>query len=172
MPSIGNSLVATPPRTMVLVVEDDPTLSSFYRSALQIAGYAVATADDGFSALRQIDDVVPAALVLDLGLPRLSGFDVGREMAAHLPFVPIVVVTGSTDAIDPADFACVLRKPITATALIEAVEKCLQQAGRTRRTAAEARVRVPPLGSVRAIAPEVASRARRTLRLRRRPAAR
>jgi DNA-binding response OmpR family regulator len=156
---------------MVLVVEDDPTLSSFYRSALQIAGYGVATADDGVSALRQIDDVVPAALVLDLGLPRLSGFDVGREMAAHLPLVPIVVVTGSADVLNHAEFACVLRKPITATALIEAVENCLHKDRQTPNTGADTRVRIPS-DSVRAVSPEVACRVRPTIRLRRRPAAR
>lgn len=111
----------------VLVVEDDPTLCTFYRSALQIAGYAVTTADDGISALRQIDGSTPEALVLDLGLPRLSGRDVGREVAAHLPQLPIVVVTGSSEEIDAADFACVLRKPISAIALIDAVEKCLRR---------------------------------------------
>ena len=171
MPSTGNSLVATPPRTLVLVVEDDPNLSSFYRSALQMAGYAVATAEDGVSALRQVEDVVPAVLVLDLGLPCLSGFDVAREMGARRPSVPIVVVTGSTDSVDLAEFACVLRKPITATALIEAVENCLRKRAAPRRTAPEARLPVPP-ASVRAIDPEVASRARPMLRLRRRPAAR
>ena len=111
----------------VLVVEDDPTLCTFYRSALQIAGYAVTTADDGISALRQIDGSTPEALVLDLGLPRLSGRDVGREVAAHLPELPIVVVTGSSEEIDAANFACVLRKPISAIALIDAVEKCLRR---------------------------------------------
>jgi len=110
----------------VLVVEDDPTLCTFYRSALQIAGYVVITADDGVSALRQIDGSTPEALVLDLGLPRLSGRDVGREVAAHLPQLPIVVVTGSSEEIDAADFACVLRKPISAMALIEAVENCVR----------------------------------------------
>jgi DNA-binding response OmpR family regulator len=125
MPSTaGLHSVAHP---QVLIVEDDPTLCTFYRSALQIAGYAVITADDGVSALRQIDGSVPEAMVLDLGLPRLSGRDVGREVAAHLPQLPIVVVTGSSEEIDATDFACVLRKPISAVALIEAVESCLQR---------------------------------------------
>ena len=125
MPSTAGLHSAVHPQ--ILVVEDDPTLCTFYRSALQIAGYEVITADDGISALRQIDGSTPEALVLDLGLPRLSGLDVGREVAAHLPQLPIVVVTGSAEEIDATDFACVLRKPITAIALIEAVEDCLRR---------------------------------------------
>jgi len=125
MPSTAGLHPAAHPQ--VLVVEDDPTLCTFYRSALQIAGYAVITADDGISALRQIDGSMPEALVLDLGLPRLSGLDVGREVAAHLPQLPIVVVTGSAEEIDATGFACVLRKPISAIALIEAVENCFRR---------------------------------------------
>lgn len=119
--------VHSTPYPQVLVVEDDPALCTFYRSALQIAGYTVITAEDGVSALRQIDGCAPAALVLDLGLPRLSGRDVGREVAARLPQLPIVVVTGSSEEIDAKDFACVLKKPISAIALIDAVEHCLRR---------------------------------------------
>src|SRR5699024_3337495 len=123
------------------------------------------------SALRQIDGAVPGAVVLDLGLPGLSGFDVGREVAAHLPLVPIVVVTGSTEAIDSAQFACVLRKPITATALIEAVENCVRREGSFRPASAKAPIRIP-IGPTRTVPPAIASRTRPTVRLRRRPTAR
>ena len=153
----------------VLIVEDDPTLCTFYRSALQIAGYAVITAEDGVSALRQIDGSAPEALVLDLGLPRLSGRDVGREVAERLPHLPIGVVTGSSEEINPADFACVLRKPISAVALIDAVEKCLR---RHRRSSAAAPVHDRPSRptGVRSV---TGSRTRPlSVRLRRRPATR
>ena len=169
MPSTTGLHSAVHPQ--VLVVEDDPTLCTFYRSALQIAGYAVITADDGISALRQIDGSTPEALVLDLGLPRLSGRDVGREVAAHLPELPIVVVTGSAEEIDATDFACVLRKPITAIALIDAVEDCLLE--HRRRVSASATAHdQPPAATVRTRTAK-AWRARPLLvQLRRKPAAR
>jgi DNA-binding response OmpR family regulator len=162
MPSIaGLNSVAHP---KVLIVEDDPVLCTFYRSALQIAGYVVVTADDGISALRQIDGGVPEALVLDLGLPRLSGRDVGREVAHHLPQLPIVVVTGSAEEIDPDEFACVLRKPITAVALIDAVEDCLLRVRAGRSATATAHDRPsPPVRKPR----EIVSPERLRLRLRR-----
>jgi DNA-binding response OmpR family regulator len=120
--------------TTVLVVEDDPGLRSFYRSVLTLQGYTVISAGDGIDALRRVEEYQPSAIVLDLGLPMLSGRDVGRELAAHVDVaqIPIVVVTGDARGLNPADFACVLRKPVTADALIAAVDDCLKRARRLK----------------------------------------
>jgi len=114
-------------KTTILVVEDDPHLRTLYRLTLAHAGYAVVAVGDGVDALRHLEVATPDAVVLDIGLPRLEGRDVKREMAAHprTSHVPIVVVTGSETLIQDADHACVLRKPIDPEALIAAVEKCL-----------------------------------------------
>jgi twitching motility two-component system response regulator PilH len=112
------------------VVEDDRALQTYYKSALTLAGYGVITADDGLEALQRVEGHHPSAVVLDLGLPRLSGQDVGRELAAHpdMRDIPIVVVTGDTGAFDLSQFACVLRKPVGPDALIAAIEDCLNRA--------------------------------------------
>jgi chemosensory pili system protein ChpA (sensor histidine kinase/response regulator) len=117
---------------VVLVVEDDPQLRDLYRAALRGAGYAVVAVEDGIDALRYLDQNIPAAVVLDLGLRYVDGRDVQREMAAHrvTQRVPIVVVTGQSGAIDEHAFACVLRKPIDPDALVTAVHKCLRDARR------------------------------------------
>ena len=97
-----------------------------------IAGYHVVTAEDGIEALRHVEGDRPAAVVLDLGLPRLSGRDVSRELLSHPHFreIPVVVVTGSdVSNIDTTFYACVLRKPVSLDALIKAVEGCLQKDG-------------------------------------------
>jgi DNA-binding response OmpR family regulator len=118
--------------TVVLVVEDDPQLRELYRSALIHAGYAVVAVEDGVDALRYLDAKTPAAVVLDMGLPRLNGRDVQREMAAHrlTEHIPIIVVTGQTMDIDERDYACVLRKPIDPESLTTAVQSCLRRAKR------------------------------------------
>jgi two-component system response regulator MprA len=124
--------VAPPGRTSttVLVVEDDPILRTFYRSALTIAGYVVVTAEDGLEALHKIEGYEPNAVVLDLDLPRISGREVGRELATNITTIPVVIVTGTdVSDLDPTDYACILRKPITADALIAAVEDCLRRRG-------------------------------------------
>lgn len=115
---------------IVLVVEDDPDLRSLYREALSlIGGYVVVAVEDGVDALRQIDHETPAAVVLDLQLPRLSGVDVQRELSAHpdTDAIPIVIVTGDPARVDPSAVACVLRKPVDVSDLIAAVRKCIGQ---------------------------------------------
>jgi len=113
----------------VLVVEDDPATRALYRAVLHDeGGYAVVAVEDGLDALRYLDTHTPAVVVLDLGLPRLRGRDVLGEMAARgfTEDVPVVVVTGQTPAgLNEREFACVLRKPITADGLLAAVQKCL-----------------------------------------------
>jgi chemosensory pili system protein ChpA (sensor histidine kinase/response regulator) len=126
--------VRSPPRqTTILVVEDDPQLRGFYRTALTAVGYAVVAVEDGLDALHYVDLVVPDAVVLDLSLPRLSGRDVRRELAAHhaTANIPIIVVTGTdADDLSAKEFACVLRKPANRDALITAVSKCITDAKR------------------------------------------
>jgi two-component system response regulator MprA len=117
-------------RTTILVVEDDPRLRSYYRSLLTLEGYAVMTAEDGVDALERVEEHEVGAIVLDLGLPRLAGEDVSRELASHphLNSIPVVVVTGRDTAhLDLRLFACVLRKPVSGEELITAVKNCLRE---------------------------------------------
>ena len=113
--------------TTVLVVEDDAQMRELHRATLREAGYSVVAVEDGLDALRYLDlHDPPAAVVLDLDLPRLRGRDVQREMAARGIDAPIVVVTGISGPINEQDFARVLRKPITTDGLLDAVESCLR----------------------------------------------
>lgn len=114
----------------ILVVEDDRGLREFYATALRSAGYRVAAAEDGLGALRWIEQGTPAAIVLDLSLVRLSGRDLQRELRSRpeTSHIPIVVVTGGdTGDLNAAEFACILHKPITGAALVEAVARCLRR---------------------------------------------
>lgn len=60
----------------VVVAEDDEAVLDLVRTRLELAGFAVSYARDGYRALEVIDAVRPAALVLDLNMPRLDGFGV------------------------------------------------------------------------------------------------
>ena len=115
----------------VLVVEDDPSLRAMYRAWLQIEGFDVVAVEDGIDALRQIELNPPAAVVLDLGLPRLPGRDVHREIVGHSETrgTPIVIVTGGEIGdLNPGDFAGILRKPLDPHDLVNAVLGCLRKA--------------------------------------------
>jgi CheY-like chemotaxis protein len=123
-----------PRKTAILIVEDDANLRSLYRAALTGAGYAVVAVEDGVDALRHVENGrVPDVVLLDLGLPRLAGRDLHRELQAHSETrgIPVVVVTGTDTAdLDPAAFACVLQKPVDVQDVVSAVENCLKKASR------------------------------------------
>jgi CheY-like chemotaxis protein len=112
------------PKT-VLVVEDDSDLRRLFRLALSLGGYVVQQASDGLEALQLIETSPPDLVVLDLGLPSVSGLLVQQEIAAHAHtrHIPIVVVTGST--MDVPGVPCVLRKPVLPGKLLEVVATCL-----------------------------------------------
>jgi DNA-binding response OmpR family regulator len=114
----------------ILLVEDDSVTRELYRIALKAAGYHVKTAGDGVEALIAVDSELPAAIVLDLGLPRLSGYDVRQELAvrADTSRIPILIVTGTdTTGVDLGDEACVIYKPVDPERLVNALADCLRQ---------------------------------------------
>ena len=111
----------------VLIVEDDVDLRRMYRTALALAGYQILEAANGLDALRALDTNPPEAVVLDLGLPFLSGVAVRQEIAAHAHtrHVPVIVVTGQPGNHDALDAACVLRKPVSPDRLVHVVRTCI-----------------------------------------------
>ena len=119
----------------MLVVEDDVQLRAMYRTALRMAGFFLQEAGDGFDALRAPDADPPDVVVLDLGLPLLSGHAVRQEIAAqaHTRHIPVVV---GTDLPDPLqiDCDCLLRKPVSPDQLVQAVEKCLASGASSARS--------------------------------------
>jgi len=112
---------------VILIVEDDTELRRMWRIALSVEGFEVEEAGDGIEALQRLEQRSPDLIVLDLGLPRLSGLSVQQEIAAHAVTrqIPIVIVTGSTMELGHLDVPCVLRKPVTPEELVAAVESCL-----------------------------------------------
>src|SRR5436305_15320292 len=82
----------------VLVVEDDTEIGEVLRRSLRLEGYDVKLAGDGVKALEESQVFEPDAVVLDLGLPRLDGFEVCRRLREDGD-VPILMLT-ARDALD------------------------------------------------------------------------
>jgi len=114
----------------VLVVEDDVSLRRVIRQTLTLAGYDVEEAGDGFSALQQIDAHPPDLVVLDLGLPTITGYTVQQEISArpNLRRIPVVVITGLMVNSKPPGVACLLHKPVASAVLLDAVRRCIASA--------------------------------------------
>jgi two-component system, OmpR family, KDP operon response regulator KdpE len=80
----------------LLLVEDDPTIRRALVRALGERGHAVTTVGTAADALRTVVEVPPDLMVLDLGLPDMSGYEVLR-MARAISRVPVVVATAQDD---------------------------------------------------------------------------
>ena len=89
----------------VMVVEDETAISDLVAAALEEEGYRVLTARDGHDALQLLQRAPPDAIVLDLMLPNLDGWQVIRWCRAHpaTTAIPIIVVSAAFDARQDAD---------------------------------------------------------------------
>ena len=86
-------------RQRILVVDDEPSFIDALSIALEVEGYEVITAVDGFEALERFRSDRPDLILLDLMLPRISGVDVCRDIRGSSA-VPIIMVTAKSSEVD------------------------------------------------------------------------
>jgi DNA-binding response OmpR family regulator len=84
----------------VLVVEDEAAILQGLRDNLEFEGYEVFTALDGVAGLEQFRKHDPHLLVLDLMLPRLSGYELCRKLRAEGVNTPILMLTARGEEAD------------------------------------------------------------------------
>jgi CheY-like chemotaxis protein len=90
--------MATDQRT-ILVVDDDADLRTMVVLLLETAGYEVRVAADGVEALEQLKDGLPDLILLDMRMPRMDGWELGRRLRlAYGHEIPIVVMTAAERA--------------------------------------------------------------------------
>ncbi len=83
----------------VLVVDDEPTLAEVLASVLRHEGWEVRTAGDGGSAVRTAREFQPDAVILDVMLPDVDGFDVLRRLRADSRHICVLFLT-ARDAVE------------------------------------------------------------------------
>lgn len=91
---------ALPAPERVLVVDDDPGVTSVVRRALARSGYAVRTSPDGEDALRAADEFKPDLVVLDILMPGIDGLEVCRRLRRSHGDVAILMLTAKDRARD------------------------------------------------------------------------
>jgi len=84
----------------VLIVEDDKLLGQGILAGLRQAGMQPDWVEDGLAARHALDAESFSAVVLDLGLPRLSGLDLLRQLRAAGDKTPVLVLTARDTAED------------------------------------------------------------------------
>ena len=81
----------------VLIAEDDRMVQKALLRLFEHAGFSVDIASDGRSALEAFHATIPAAVVLDLGLPIMTGQEVCREIRRESRTVPIIILIALSD---------------------------------------------------------------------------
>ncbi len=123
--------VTTASAPRVLVVDDDASIRRLIVAALKRDGYAFIEAANGKEALDLMRQYHPAAVVLDLMMPVVSGWEVLRERMreADLLSIPVIIVSASRDAAiaDAIDkgICAFLPKPFDIGALSALVRSCI-----------------------------------------------
>ncbi|AKF04510.1 response regulator [Sandaracinus amylolyticus] len=115
----------TPPPT-VLIVDDFADARALLRTLLEARGYHTVEASDGQEAIALARDVRPRVVLLDLGLPVLSGWEVARVLredpaTSHACIVACTAYSRPSELEHAREAGCahVLTKPIDFDALLE-----------------------------------------------------
>jgi len=122
---------------LVLVVEDSEPIRTAFTILLEESGYTVAAAPTGADAVRLAGgERTPDLVLLDLGLPDISGIDVARSIKGNPATrnIPVVALTGrdddgSREALLAAGCSAFLLKPVDTQALIRALPGYIANTG-------------------------------------------
>jgi DNA-binding response OmpR family regulator len=92
----------------IVLIEDSPTQAQQITVQLVALGFEVHVASDGPEGLQLVDQIVPDAVVLDVNLPSMSGYQVCRrlkrdENLAHIPVIMMTAEDGSDDILQGLD---------------------------------------------------------------------
>jgi two-component system response regulator DesR len=114
----------------VLIVEDYPPLRQALAAYLEVTPdmVVVATAQDGPQALQLLTELQPDVLLLDIGLPGMSGMQVAAEVRRRWPAVAVIALTGDLDLdlrrrLRALGVAAICTKPVSSAELVAAIRK-------------------------------------------------
>jgi CheY-like chemotaxis protein len=110
----------------VLVVDDNHDAAATIEKLLQLSGHEVRTAHDGLEALRAAEEFRPDVALLDLGMPRMNGYDTARALRDHGDGknIALIALTGWGQDEDrrrsqEAGFSHHLVKPVAPATLLQ-----------------------------------------------------
>ena len=115
---------------MLAVIDDDPAVLRAIGRLLRAEGYRVKTYASGEEFLSSLEQVRPGCIVLDLNMPKMSGYDVLAALARESMAIPAIVVTAELEPnlavrLQKVGAKSYLPKPIDQKALLEHVRAIL-----------------------------------------------
>jgi CheY-like chemotaxis protein len=128
----------------VLIVDDEANMRAALREFLERSGYGIAEAADGLAGLAQAESWHPHAILLDIKMPGLDGYEVCRRLKANPATkpIPVIVMTAVLDgpisrlAYEAGALACIL-KPFRLEALLATIQTTIAGAERRAKTIAK-----------------------------------
>jgi DNA-binding response OmpR family regulator len=113
---------------VVLIVDDDPDMTSIFSLGLQDEGFEVYTYNDPLEVLSQFRPNFYDLLLVDISMPKMNGIDLSRQLLELDPNVKICFITAGEANIEvlrelypTRDIGCFIRKPVTIDQLVRRV---------------------------------------------------
>jgi FixJ family two-component response regulator len=122
----------TEPR-VVYIVDDDELVRRGLARVLRAGGFKTKTYESPELFLHEIDSQMPACVLLDITMPRMSGLQVQAQLKARGFTVPVIAVSARDDdetrqLARELDACCFFRKPVDDQALLDAITWAIQSA--------------------------------------------
>lgn len=125
------------PEAVIQIVDDDPNVHKLLTTVLTAVGFGVECHVSGSDFLKRVDLDQPGCVLLDVMMPRMSGFDLLEVLVAKKTALPVIFITGHGDVATAVramksgafDF---LEKPIRPQDLLERVNHALAENTRAR----------------------------------------
>jgi DNA-binding response OmpR family regulator len=116
--------------TTILIVDDEADTVQMLTTALKLFGFALLPAYTGAEAVAVFDEAQPSAVLLDLMLPDIDGYEVARRIRAKSPAVPILVLSATADVAAErlsreAGATHFIRKPVNIRTLAEIIKNAI-----------------------------------------------
>jgi DNA-binding response OmpR family regulator len=119
-------------RPLVLLADDDPDILALVAFRLERSGYDVIRAADGEEALRLVTERRPSLAILDVAMPKLTGYDVTERIRGNdaTSAIPVILLTARVQDADVQRGAEVgaddyVKKPLSSTDLRARVQAAL-----------------------------------------------
>ncbi len=116
----------------ILVVDDEEHIVMILKDSLEFSGFQVVTAYNGLEALERVEQDKPDLIVLDIGMPKLDGWEVCRRLKAddHTKNIPIIILTAYAQTSDQRKGVQLgadrfVTKPCDLTFLVEEINTLL-----------------------------------------------
>ena len=129
------------PKSTILVIDDEVQIRRLLRRNLEAAGYVVREAENGSTGLAETASHPPEAVILDLGLPDMSGVEVVRQLRewSRVPVLVVSVRSAESDKVAALDAGAddYLTKPFGAPELTARLRAILRRMQTDERPAVE-----------------------------------